>query len=61
MNLTFNLEPVYGILLAFAVFNENEFLSRWFYLGFGLIAFALLVHIFILIRQENKIIQSGAE
>ena len=61
VNLTFNLEPVYGILLAFAVFNENEFLSRWFYLGFGLIAFALLVHIFILIRQENKIIQSGAE
>ena len=61
VNLTFNLEPVYGILLAFVVFNENEFLSRWFYLGFGLIAFALLVHIFILIRQENKIIQSGAE
>ena len=33
-NLTLNLEPVYGIILAFAVFKENRFLSKWFYHGY---------------------------
>jgi drug/metabolite transporter (DMT)-like permease len=28
VNLTFNLEPVYGILLAFIVYRENELLSK---------------------------------
>lgn len=36
-NLTYNLEPVYGILLAFLIFHENRHLDRNFYLGFGLI------------------------
>lgn len=61
VNLTFNLEPIYGILLAFVVYRENQFLSKWFYVGFALIAAALLVHIFILIRQEKKIVHNGAE
>ncbi len=42
-NLTLNLEPVYGIVLAFAIFNENEELSPGFYWGFGLIAFAVVL------------------
>jgi drug/metabolite transporter (DMT)-like permease len=36
-NLTYNLEPVYGILLAFLIFDENEHLNRNFYWGFALI------------------------
>lgn len=36
-NLTYNLEPVYGILLAFLIFHENEHLDPRFYLGFALI------------------------
>lgn len=55
VNLTFNLEPVYGILLAFAVYRENQFLGRWFYIGFALIGLALLIHVYILIRVERKL------
>lgn len=55
VNLTFNLEPVYGIILAFAVYKENQFLSKWFFIGFAIIAFALIIHIFILIREEKRL------
>lgn len=61
VNLTYNLEPVYGILLAFAVYKENEFLSKWFYIGFAIIAAALVIHIILLMRIERKIIQHAAE
>jgi drug/metabolite transporter (DMT)-like permease len=61
VNLTYNLEPVYGILLAFAVYQENEFLSKWFYIGFAIIAAALIIHIILLMRIERKIIQHAAE
>ncbi len=61
VNLTFNLEPLYGILLAFAIFRENEFLSRWFYLGFALIGTALLAHVYILVKKERRIIRYGSE
>lgn len=42
-NLTLNLEPIYGILLAFVIFQENKDLSPGFYWGFGLIALAVLL------------------
>ena len=60
VNLTYNLEPVYGILLAFMVYKENEFLSKWFYVGFAIIAIALLVHIFLLIKVEKKLTANAA-
>lgn len=50
MNLTLTLEPIYGIVLAFFFYHENKFLSNWFYLGFGLIAFAVVFHTWRLIR-----------
>ncbi len=31
-NLAYNLEPVYGIILAFIIFNENKYLSANFIL-----------------------------
>ncbi|MGH2642380.1 MAG: DMT family transporter [Chitinophagaceae bacterium] len=40
-NLTYNLEPVYGILLAFLIFHENESLNKNFYWGFALIAISV--------------------
>lgn len=61
VNLTYNLEPVYGILLAFAVYNENEYLSKWFFIGFGIIAAALIIHIYILIRVERKLTHHAAD
>lgn len=54
VNLTFNLEPVYGILLAFAVYRENELLSKWFFIGFAMIAAALLIHVIMVLREEEK-------
>jgi len=59
VNLTFNLEPVYGILLAFIVYKENEFLSKWFYAGFAVIALALVLHVFILIKEERKLLNAS--
>jgi drug/metabolite transporter (DMT)-like permease len=51
MNLTLTLEPVYGIILAFFIFHENEFLNNWFYLGFALIAIAVVFHMWRLMRE----------
>lgn len=61
VNLTYNLEPVYGILLAFMVYKENELLSQWFYLGFAIIAVALVSHIVLLIREEKRLTAAKAE
>jgi drug/metabolite transporter (DMT)-like permease len=53
-NLTLNLEPVYGIILAFIVYKENEFLSDGFYLGFGLILGAVILQMMRVIRSRKK-------
>ena len=42
-NLAYNLEPVYGIILAFIIFNENKTLNSQFYLGVGLIILAVVL------------------
>jgi len=43
VNLSYNLEPVYSIILAFIIFNENKFLGTGFYLGFSLILLAIIL------------------
>jgi drug/metabolite transporter (DMT)-like permease len=50
-NLTYNLEPVYGIILAFIFFKENENLRREFYIGVGLILLAVVLQMFRVRRQ----------
>jgi drug/metabolite transporter (DMT)-like permease len=42
-NLTYNLEPVYGIILAFAIFGENKQFHNQFYLGILLIMLAIVL------------------
>lgn len=42
-NLTLNLEPVYGIILAFVIYKENSYLNTGFYWGFGLIIFSVFL------------------
>ncbi|MEO6639028.1 MAG: EamA family transporter [Ginsengibacter sp.] len=51
-NLTYNLEPVYSIILAFILFHENKFLGKGFYFGFMLILLAVTLQ---MIREWNKI------
>lgn len=52
-NLALTLEPVYGIILAFMIYQENKLLSRWFYLGFALIALAVILHTMRLVRVKK--------
>lgn len=52
-NLTLNLEPVYGILLAFILFNENEKLDASFYVGFSLIALSVVLQMLRVMRRKR--------
>ncbi len=44
INLTINLEPVYGILLAVLIFGEKEKMTQQFYLGTGIILVSVLIY-----------------
>lgn len=44
MNLTVNLEPVYGIALAFWIFGEKEKMTNGFYLGTCVILMSVLLY-----------------
>lgn len=55
-NLAYNLEPIYGIMLAFVIFNENKFLNTGFYYGLALILLAVGLQMFTLYRKTKKAI-----
>jgi drug/metabolite transporter (DMT)-like permease len=55
INLTVNLEPVYGILLAYLVFGESERMTTGFYAGTLVILLAVLAYP-VLSRHFNKVI-----
>ena len=42
--MTINLEPIYGILLAFAIFQENQAMDNRFYIGTILVLLAVFLH-----------------
>lgn len=44
INLTVNLEPVYGIILAVLIFGESEKMTPQFYLGTGIILVSVLTY-----------------
>jgi drug/metabolite transporter (DMT)-like permease len=46
VSLTYNLEPVYGILLAFAVFREDRYFNRGFYVGLTIILASIVLQTF---------------
>ena len=54
-NLTYNLEPVYGILLAFLVLGENKYLGKGFYIGFALIITAIVIQMMILWNKKKRL------
>jgi drug/metabolite transporter (DMT)-like permease len=53
VNLSYNLEPVYGILLAFFIFKENKELSWSFFTGLLLIGLAVALQTRIIWRQAR--------
>jgi drug/metabolite transporter (DMT)-like permease len=54
VNLSFNLEPVYGILLAFIVYQENKLLSGKFYIGLALIILSVILQTYFVYRAHKK-------
>lgn len=56
--LMVNLEPVYGVLLAFIFYKENTVLGKGFYIGIFLIAASVGLHTYLLFtkkRSQNKL------
>jgi drug/metabolite transporter (DMT)-like permease len=53
-NLTFNLEPLYGIVMAFIFFNESSMLHKEFFIGLGLIVLAVILQMFLVVRIARK-------
>lgn len=43
-NLSINLEPVYGIILAAIIFNESSELNQSFYIGTAIILLAVVIY-----------------
>lgn len=52
-NLTLNLEPVYGIALAFIIFHENDQLNKSFYVGLLLIFISVMLQMFRIVRYKK--------
>ena len=53
MNVTLNLEPVYGILISFLVFQEHKLLGVSFYAGFFLIAMSVFIQMYRVIKTPK--------
>ena len=53
VNLTFNLEPVYAIILAFLFFNESKEVNFAFYLGLVFIMSSVILQTLISIRSKE--------
>lgn len=54
VNLSFNLEPVYGIVLAFILFREQQVLGPSFYGGLFLILLALCIQSWRMYKKSGK-------
>ena len=53
VNLSYNLEPIYGIVLAFIVYKENEYLANGFYYGVALILLTVVLQTIRLYRRRG--------
>lgn len=57
VNLTYNLEPVYSIILAMIFFHEAKELNAAFYAGLGLIILSVFLQMYSALR-ETKCVRS---
>ena len=53
VNLSINLEPIYGIVLAMFIFNEDEQMTGGFYIGTAIILSAVLLYP-LFVRWDNR-------
>ncbi|MCC6286835.1 MAG: EamA family transporter [Chitinophagaceae bacterium] len=52
VNLTFNLEPIYAIILAFLFFNESKEVNFSFYLGLFFVMASVVLQTIISVRKK---------
>ena len=58
VNLTINLEPIYGIILALLIFGDSEKMSLGFYLGTSLILSSVLLYPLLNRKSKRKALES---
>jgi drug/metabolite transporter (DMT)-like permease len=58
VNLTVNLEPIYGIILAFLIFGEEEQMSLGFYIGTAIILLSVLCYPVVNRIMKRRALQS---
>jgi len=54
VNLSFNLEPIYSIILAIVIYRENTELSLSFYIGLMLIILSVLLQMLTVISANKR-------
>ena len=54
VNLMYNLEPVYGVGLAFFLLNEAHLFNQQFYVGLFLVLFSMSIQLWRVIQRNRK-------
>ena len=54
LNVSLNLEPVYGIIIAIILFQEHKQMGMGFYIGMALIAISVMLQMFRVLRQQKS-------
>lgn len=54
INLTVNLESIYGIILAMIIYHENKYLHWSFYVGLTIILMAIILNAFLKMHIKKK-------
>jgi drug/metabolite transporter (DMT)-like permease len=60
VNLSINMEPVYGIILAFIIFGDKEKMNAGFYLGTLVILFSVILYPVIRVYLNRRKIKTGS-
>lgn len=54
LNVSLNLEPVYGIIIAIVFFQEHKQMGKGFYIGMSLIAISVMLQMIRVLRQQKS-------
>jgi drug/metabolite transporter (DMT)-like permease len=54
LNVSLNLEPVYGIIIAIVFFQEHKQMGMGFYIGMSLIAISVMLQMIRVMRQQKS-------
>lgn len=57
VNLSFNLEPIYAIIMAFLFFNEGKEVNASFYIGLLFVAASVILQTLISVKRHAKVVQ----